>query len=217
MNKLIQCFVTSLRQVGANAPSQAAIFELKDNIMKTRNLGTMLAIVAVASLTWSASTALAQDSSAVAGIPQVVRLSQAQVNENTIIAYVNRSGLSYNLTADQIISLRQQGVSDAVITAMLSQPPTAAPTVTTYAPPAPAPQVTQTVVAPAVTAVPTTTIVSPVTYVQPLPAPAYYYQPSYAPAPSYGWFSPIALSFAWGSSSYHGGGYYGGWHGGWHH
>ena len=176
----------------------------------------MLAIVAGVGLAWSTSTALAQDSSA-AGVPQVIRLSQAQVSENTIIAYVNRSGLSYNLTADQIISLRQQGVSDAVITAMLSQPLTAAPAVTTYSPPPPPPApVTQTVVAPTVATVPTTTVVSPVTYVQPLPPPAYYYQPSYAP--SYGWFPPIALSFAWGSSSYHGGGYYGGWHGGgWHH
>jgi hypothetical protein len=181
--------------------------------MKTRNLRKMLAIVAGVGLAWSASTALAQDSSAAAGVPQVIRLSQAQVSENTIIAYVNRSGLSYNLTADQIISLRQQGVSDAVITAMLSQPQTAAPAVPAYSPP-PAP-VTQTVVAPTAATVPTTTIVSPVTYVQPLPPPAYYYQPSYAP--SYGWFPPIALSFAWGSGG-HGGGYYGGWHGGgWHH
>jgi hypothetical protein len=214
MNKSIQRFVTLLRQFGhrQNDLRQAAIFELKDNIMKTRNLGTMLAIVAGVSLAWSASTTLAQDSSAAGGVPQVIRLSQAQVSENTIIAYVNRSGLSYNLTADQIISLRQQGVSDAVITAMLSQPQTAAPVVTAYAPPTP---VAQTVVAPAVVAAPTTTIVPTVTYVQPLPPPAYYYQPNYGP--SYGWFPPIALSFAWGSGG-HGGGYYGGWHGGgWHH
>ena len=41
---------------------------------------------------------------------------------STIIAYIRNSGNSYGLNADQIIYLRQQGLSDAVIRVMLSQP-----------------------------------------------------------------------------------------------
>ena len=66
--------------------------------------------------------------------------------------------------------------------------------------------------------VPTATVAPTVTYVQAAPAPVYYYaQPYYYP--SYAWFPPVSLSFAWGSGWH--GGYYGGWHGGsyggWHH
>src|ERR1035438_1426706 len=110
--------------------------------MKTRNLETILAGVACAGLILSASVALAQNysttgSQMVYGVPQIIRLSQAKVSDDTIIAYVKNSGFSYNLDADQIINLRQQGVSDAVITTMLNQPKTGS---VVYTPTAPAPQ-----------------------------------------------------------------------------
>ena len=132
--------------------------------------------------------------------------------DDTIVAYIKNSGNSYGLTADQIVYLKQQGVSDTVMTAMLNQPKPAA---VAYTPTAPAPEP----VAPTVNyaPVPTTTVAPTVTYVQAAPAPAYNYyaQPYYYP--SYAWFPPVSLSFAWGSG-WHGGGYYGGWHGGgWHH
>jgi hypothetical protein len=217
--------------------------------MKTRNFEKMLAAVACAGLLLFGSPALAQNSSTtgsqmVYGVPQIIRLSQAKVSDDTIIAYVKNSGFSYSLDADQIINLRQQGVSDAVITTMLNQPKTG-PVV--YAPTTPAPQS----VASSVNAstsdttplysprqsdqiptasvgnqpVPTATVAPTVTYVQAAPAPVYYYaQPYYYP--SYAWYPPVSLSFAWGGG-WHGGGYYGGWHGGgyggwhggggWHH
>ena len=89
----------------------------------------MLAGLVCAGLVLSGAAALAQNNSTagpqmVYGVPQIIRLSQATVSDDTIIAYVKNSGLSYSLTADQIINLRQQGVSDAVITAMLNQPKT---------------------------------------------------------------------------------------------
>jgi hypothetical protein len=214
--------------------------------MKTRNLETILAGVVCAGLILSASVALAQNysttgSQMVYGVPQIIRLSQAKVSDDTIIAYVKNSGFSYNLDADQIINLRQQGVSDAVITTMLNQPKTG-PVV--YTPAAPAPQPVASSVntstagttplysprqsdqMPAASAstqpVQTTTVAPTVTYVQTVPTPTYYYaQPYYQPYyyPSYAWFPPVSLSFAWGSG-WHGGGYYGGWHGGgyggWH-
>jgi hypothetical protein len=79
------------------------------------------------------------------GVDQIMELNQAQAGDSTILAYIKSSGNSYGLDAGQIIYLRQQGVSEAVITAMLSQPkPSAAPLVAgatsppaSYATPAP--------------------------------------------------------------------------------
>jgi hypothetical protein len=200
-----------------------------DEIMKTKHLTTVLAGVVIAILVSSVPLAMAQDSSGQAivnatapqlayGVPQILQLTQAKVGDDTIIAYIKNTGTSYGLNADQIIYLKQQGVSDAVITAMLNQPK---PGVAAYSPASPAPQpVAQTAVAPA----PTATVAPTVTYVQAAPAPVYYYaQPYYYP--SYAWYPPVSLSFAWGGG-WHGGGYYGGWHGGgnggwhgggWHH
>ena len=195
--------------------------------MKTRNWQMVLAVMAVASLTLSTATVLAQNSLATStgqtaaanasavplsyGLTQVLQLSQAKVGDSTIIAYIKNSGNSYDLSADQIIYLRQQGLSDAVLTTMLSQPrpglAVAAPTT-----PAPPPEpvstpavVTSSTVTPA--AVATTTVAPTVTYVQTVPANTYYYsQPYYYP--TYAWFPPVSFSFGWG----------GGWHGGgWHH
>ena len=56
------------------------------------------------------------------GVPEILKLCQAKVSEGTVVAFVQNSGDSYNLNADQIVWLRQRGVSDAVLTAMLSQP-----------------------------------------------------------------------------------------------
>ena len=53
-------------------------------------------------------------------VADVLKLNQAKVSDGTIIAYVQNSGNTYHLDASQIISLRDQGVSDGVITAMLS-------------------------------------------------------------------------------------------------
>jgi hypothetical protein len=218
--------------------------------MKTRNFENKLVGLACAGLMLSALVAMAQNystttaqpaavnapgSQMVYGVPQIIRLSQAKVSDDTIIAYIKNSGFSYSLDADQIINLRQQGVSDAVITTMLNQPKSG-PVVYTPATPAPQPvassvntstsdttplysprQSDQIPTASASTQpVPMATVTPTVTYVQTAPAPIYYYyaQPYYYP--SCAWFPPVSLSFAWGSG-WHGGGY-GGWHGGgWHH
>ena len=197
--------------------------------MKTRLLKKTVAIMAVAGLAWSASTAVAQDSSAAStvqpaaapggsapqlayGVPQILQLVQAKVNDDTIIAYIKNSGNSYGLNADQIIYLRQQGVSDAVISTMLNQP-RAGVAAATPATPAPQP------VASAADSgqVSTATVAPTVTYVQTVPAATYYYQPYYYP--DYAWYPPVSFSFGWGGGynyrgGWHGGGFGGGWHGG---
>ncbi len=189
--------------------------------------------MAVASLTFSTAIVRAQNSPASSttqpaaasasavplsyGLTQVLQLAQAKVGDSTIIAYIKNSGNSYDLSADQIIYLRQQGLSDAVLTTMLTQPrpglavaapTTPAPTPETVSTPAPA---TSSTVAPA--AVATTTVAPTVTYVQTVPATVYNYsQPCYYP--TYAWFPPVSFSFGWGGG-WHGGGWHGG--GGWHH
>jgi hypothetical protein len=55
------------------------------------------------------------------GVSQVVRLSQAKITDATIINYVQNSGIAYSLTTDDIVYLKEQSVSDAVINAMLTQ------------------------------------------------------------------------------------------------
>ena len=180
----------------------------------------------------SGATALAQDSTAPGaspaassasvpqlayGVSQILQLAQAKVGDDTIIAYIRNSGNSYGLNADQIIYLRQQGISDAVITAMLSQPRAGviAATPATSAPSSAAP----TAYAGQASTVPPDPAV---TYVQTVPAATYYYsqpyyyydQPCYYPG--YVWYPPVSFSFGW-YGGWHGSGYRGGWYGGGYH
>jgi len=186
--------------------------------MKTNYMIKTAAVLAVSGLVWSGSTALAQPAAGMAtpapavsppplayGVPQVLQLAQAKVSDETIITFIRNSGTSYGLTADQIIYLRQQGVSEAVITAMLNQPKPGV---------AAAPQPAGTTITTANGS--TATVAPTVTYVQPAPVTTYYYaDPYYYPA--YGYVYPypaVSIGFGWG---WHGG--YGGWHGGyggWH-
>jgi uncharacterized membrane protein YgcG len=195
--------------------------------METTKLQPIAAVMAIAALVWTAPTAFAQESSASNTIPsvafrtsapplaadvgEVLRLAQAKIGTDTIIAYIKNSGNSYDLNADQIIYLRQQGISDAVIVTMLTQarpvqvpatasnpaqPPTAA---TAYDG-----QVTPPPTAPSVTYVPST------------PAVSYYYQPDYEPYyyyPDYYAYPLGSFSFGW-YGGYYGGGYRGGYRGG---
>ncbi len=150
-------------------------------------------------------------------VSQVIKLEQAKIGDSTIIAYINNTGQSYKLDANQILYLRQQGVSDAVITAMLKQPKTAVTQVPAVSPTTVPPAV------PTVAATQTTPLYSPrqqqmqsqagaptVTYIQTVPAPTYYYQPYpyYYPYyyPGYAWYPPVSVSFGWGW----------GWRGGWY-
>ena len=72
------------------------------------------------------------------GVSEIIQLSQAQVSDPTIVTFIKNSGNSYGLDAPQVLYLRQQGVSEAVINAMLSQPaPGTLPATATSAPASP--------------------------------------------------------------------------------
>jgi len=213
--------------------------------MRANPVRTLAALLAVGSLTLAApapaqdntvnpSVAQAQAPALPYGVSQILQLQQAKVGDDTIIAYIRNSGNSFGLNADQIIYLRQQGVSSPVLNAMLSQP---APGVMGSSAPAmaannsvqPAPAAYQTqpsasysTVGPAVTAIdPTAAAAATTTYYYPsygysyYPAYSYpYYYPAYG---YYGYYPSVSLSFGWGGrwgGGFRGGGWGG--HGGWH-
>jgi len=55
------------------------------------------------------------------GVADILKLTQAQVSEDVVLNYVLNSGTVYNLGPKDIINLRNQGVSDRVLTAMMTQ------------------------------------------------------------------------------------------------
>ena len=165
------------------------------------------------------------------GVPDVLKLGRAHVGDEAILAFISNSGRTYHLSVSEILYLREQGVSDQVVTAMLNSRQNAAATITQPAPhpvaqpalqpaptgptadwvnssPQPAPAATQFA--------PAYTVAAPV-YVQ--PSPVYVY-----PAPSYeyydGWpyywgYPSVSFGFGFGRGYY--GGYHGGYHGGGYH
>jgi uncharacterized membrane protein YgcG len=214
-------------------------------LMKTFNFQkTFLAVITVAGLALSTMAVAAQDSPASTapplayGVPQVLQLAQAKVTDDVIIAYIHNSGNSYGLNADQIIYLRQQGISDNVLTTMLTQPkPAAVLEPTTPAPvnpypaqtpityPQPAPTYDQSDSYPNTYVMPNNQIYYYSSY-YPFYYPTYYY-PFYYPyyrhpfARNYPFarhYSSASLSFRYGGgfhgNSFHGNSFGGSFHGG---
>jgi hypothetical protein len=79
-------------------------------------------------------------------LQDIVKLSQAQVPDDVITAHIKSSGTVYHLNADEIIYLRGENVSQAVITALVqaegpaqNPPPAPTPSPTPAAPAAPQP------------------------------------------------------------------------------
>jgi hypothetical protein len=172
------------------------------------------------------------------GVDDVLKLSKAQISENIILTYVNNSGTVYNLTPNDIVYLRNQGVTDPVLNAMLDQrkraleATAAQPTlVPNPQPPAPAyttdpnagPQGGPAPVYSAPAQAPSSSV-----YVMPYPpaSDAYYgypadygYSPYYGYGPYYGVYGGPIFSFGfggrgWGGHFGHGfsGGHFGGGH-----
>lgn len=160
------------------------------------------------------------------GVPEILKLPRARVSDDTIVAFIENSGRIYSLSAPEIVYLREEGVSDRVVTAMLNQrkkvteaaaqtaPQASAP------PAAPPPSYADANSAQSATAVaqPSTTYVetSPAyvppstVYIMPYPSAtyAYYgYYPYYGGY--YGYYYP-AVSFSFGFRSGSRGGFHGG-------
>jgi uncharacterized membrane protein YgcG len=158
------------------------------------------------------------------GVADVAKLSRAQVSEDVIITYIQNSGNVYNLGPNEIVYLRDQGVTDRVLNTMLDQKRHFAESLAqTPAPnPNPAPAAQQ----PMDNGTPVTTYAQTAPYV---PAstlytipytPTYSYYDSYPYYPYYGYYGYYGPSFAigfyghshygYGHGGHYGGGHYGG-------
>jgi uncharacterized protein YcfJ len=100
-------------------------------------------------------------------LDQVIQLTRSGVGEDVIISHVQQNGFQQTLTTNDLILLKNQGVSDRVIFALQRPTTVAAPTV--YA-------------APPVRYAPPVTVVEEVRVV---PQPTYYYA---RPVPAYGYY-----------------------------
>jgi hypothetical protein len=71
-------------------------------------------------------------------LQEIAKLGQAHMSDEVILSYVQWSGKFYTLRADDIIYLKNQGISQTVINALLeTKPALAAPAIPPTAPPAP--------------------------------------------------------------------------------
>jgi len=119
------------------------------------------------------------------GVQDVVKLTKAGLSEKIILSKVKQDGASYNLTADQIIYLKNQGVPESVIDALVQGAPAGAPPAPASAPSAPPPPPLQAEPAP-VPSGGATTATPPAAPPPPPPAPpeAGTAVPESAPAPA---------------------------------
>jgi hypothetical protein len=183
--------------------------------MKKQIYGLFLAISIGATTTIVAQSANDGAVQLPYGVPQVLELTKAKISDSTILSYIQNSRTAYNLEASQIIYLKQQGVSDVVINAMLNQrnnvtaQNTVASTSTANNSNYNYTQSSATVVQPATT-----------TYVQTIPAStvyvipdtrAYYYA-SYRPYYVYPRFYAPAVSVSFGFHNFCGIGFRGCWY-----
>ncbi len=141
------------------------------------------------------------------GVEDVIKLSHANVGEEIILNYVRGSGTIYNLGAKEIVYLRDQGVSDKVVNAMLDQRKRAEVAMQAAAQVAP--------VQPSETAAPP--VNADVTSANGMEAPAYsdpnatYAQAPLTPPASSAYVIPYAPSYYAPYGYYYP--YYGGWYG----
>lgn len=55
------------------------------------------------------------------GLPEVIRLAQAQVGESVVLAYINKSAFAFNPSLEEILYLHDVGISEPVLTAILNR------------------------------------------------------------------------------------------------
>lgn len=157
----------------------------------------------------------------------LLKLAKGQVSEQVIVTYIENARRNFELSADEIVYLKQEGVSDKIVAAALAHH-ASIPQAVVSVPQEPAP-------APMQSAPQQTVVMAPpqTTYVEAAPQPVYVYSsPSYSYFDAYpyyysyypyrypyypyrnGYGSPtFSVNFGFGHG-YYGGGYRGGFGGG---
>jgi len=137
------------------------------------------------------------------GAQDILKLARAKVSDDVTLAFIQNSDRRYDLTAGEIIQLREAGVTDRVLATMIAHQPEqvvasqpAAPAATTA--PAPVAAAPQYIEAPATTA---TLETAPSTvYVVPGNTSYYYADPwpYYSYSYSSWWYNPWPYYWGWG-------------------
>jgi len=189
------------------------------------NRPTKATVAATPASAAPAQTTEATQTKLPSSVADVMKLSRAKVSEDVVLSFVQNAGTAYSLSADDIVQMRKEGVSDRVISAMLDQHTKAVQTAQQSGAQAPAPVETSeaSTAAPASEAEPAaaqpSAVEAPLTPsgssadIAPYPAaPAPYYYPYYYGGPV------IAFGFGYGGCYYGGHGIHGvgGIHGGHH-
>ena len=155
------------------------------------------------------------------GVSEILTLVHGKVGDDIVVSFIENSRKTYNLTANEILYLREQKVSDHVLTAMMNQRKKVGQSNTLAASQAPTPAAPQPTsidtssAAGSTNAQPAPTYVqAPTVYVPTAPAyvsPGYanYGYPYYGSPYYWGYVPPVSLSFGFGHGHY-GHGYYGG-------
>jgi hypothetical protein len=131
------------------------------------------------------------------GAAEVVRLAGGGVGDDVVLAYIQNSQAPFNLSADDVLYLKDIGVSPDVTSAMLSHDSTLRNQPQQYAPAAQTPAVPAPVApeAPAPTATPPPAAAPPPTYVTSAPADVSYFYNDLSP---YGtWVSLEGYGWCW--------------------
>ena len=142
-----------------------------------------------------------------AGTTQVVKLAQSGTSDDVLLAYVQNSASPFSLTADQIVYLKDVGLSSQVITAMISrdtalrgQPQAYDYTQQSYPPAAPGTTPPAPTVAEPVPSAPAPAPAAAPVYVSDAPADVSYFYGDLSPygtwisLPGYGWcWQPTAV------------------------
>ena len=217
-------------------------------VLATLSVASLLATGATAQTAAPTPTTTAATSAADSPAPKlpygaddVLKLTRAQVSEDVTLNYVRNSGTIYNLAPNDIVYLRNEGVSDRVINTMLDQRKTVPAETAAQAAQASVAAASQAPAAPDAITAPAPQAVPQYAPVYAQPTPAYVEpQPTYAPASTvyvipyngggYGYANTYPYAYgsyyrSWGPSvvvgvGYGGGGrcgpYYGGRYGGYH-
>ncbi|MCX6911056.1 MAG: hypothetical protein NTY01_23855 [Verrucomicrobia bacterium] len=137
----------------------------------------------------------------------IVKMSKAGISDDVIIQTIQSTGSNFHLTAEDVESIKRDGVSDRLVAAMQTARPAAPSAATPVAPPVPVVRepsgrdyVGGLVDQPIVRALP----VAPPVYYEAPPTTIYYYSyPCYYPAPRYYCGPPVRFYFGYGGGRRH--------------
>ena len=110
------------------------------------NLGVALAVAATGWLCWNPGNicrAQTPPANLSPGLQEVIKLTQAHMADDVIVAYIKNSGGSFSLSANDILYLNSQGVSQPVISTLLQAKPAVDPSQPSAVPPPVAPPADQ--------------------------------------------------------------------------